>query len=338
MSELIRLLIVDDSEDDALLLVRQIKQGGSDPTFLRVDSAKAMKDALTKQPWDIIFSDYNMPHFNTSEALDIYNQSRLDLPFIIVSGAVGEETAVELMKAGAHDFIKKNNLARLIPAIERELRDAEVRRERKKVQEKLDYSFVDLAETVSRAMDSRDPYTAGHQRRVARLARLLGERMGLDKYRLLGLYIGGLLHDIGKISIPESILSKPGKLTVEEWNLLRTHPQRGYEILKDTALPWPIADIALHHHERLDQSGYPHGIGGNELSLENRILSICDVVEAMSSFRPYRPARSKDVILAEVIDGRGIKYDPGIADIMLQILENDDGTLHFLQNEENVKF
>jgi len=108
--------------------------------------------------------------------------------------------------------------------------------------------------------------------------------------------------------------------------------------LKDTALPWPIADIALHHHERLDQSGYPHGIGGNELSLENRILSICDVVEAMSSFRPYRPARSKDVILAEVIDGRGIKYDPGIADIMLQILENDDGTLHFLQNEENVKF
>ncbi len=276
-----------------------------------------------------------MPRFTAQAALEIFKKSGLDLPFMIISGAIGEEAAIEMMKAGAHDFINKSNLARLVPAIERELREAEVRRERKRVQEKLDDSFVNLAETVSRAMDSRDPYTAGHQRRVARLARLVGERMGLDEHRLLGLYIGGLLHDIGKISIPESILSKPGKLTVEEWNLLRTHPQRGYEILKDSDLPWPIADIALHHHERLDKSGYPHGIGDDELSLENRILSVCDVVEAMSSHRPYRPARSKDMILAEILDGKGTKYDPEVVDIMLEILKNDEGTLDFLNHEKS---
>ncbi len=196
--------------------------------------------------------------------------------------------------------------------------------ERKRAEEQLEHSFVDLAETVSRAMASRDPYTAGHQRRVAGLARLVGEKMGLDKNRLIGIYIAGLLHDIGKISIPESILSKPGKLTEEEWNLIRVHARQGYAILKDAGLPWPVADRALHHHERMDGSGYPDGVSGNELSLENRILGVCDVVEAMSSFRPYRPARSLTEILRELRTGRGTKYDPDMTDIMLEIIETGE--------------
>jgi putative nucleotidyltransferase with HDIG domain len=241
-----------------------------------------------------------------------------------------------MMKAGAHDFVMKSNLARLLPVIERELSDAEVRRDRKKVQEQLDQSFIDLAETVSRAMDSRDPYTAGHQRNVARLARLIGEKIGLDKNQLQGLYIGGLLHDIGKISIPDSLLSKPGKLAEEEWNLLRTHAKRGYEILKDTRLPWPVADMALHHHERLDGSGYPDSLSSSELSLESRIISICDVVEAMSSHRPYRPARSKNMIFMEIRNGRGTKYEPDIVDVMLEILE--DNKVQFFSPAEKYSF
>jgi len=202
--------------------------------------------------------------------------------------------------------------------------------EQKKAEEQLERSFIDLAETVSSAVGSRDPYTAGHQRRVAYLASLVGEKMGLDNGRLQGLYIGGLLHDIGKISTPESILSKPGNLTREEWSLIRAHAQRGYDILKDADLPWPVAEMALHHHERLDGSGYPDGLSGDELSLECRILAVCDVVEAMSSFRPYRPARSKAETLKEIRGGRGTKYDAAVVDIMLEMIE--DGKLEPKEN------
>jgi len=317
-------LIIDDSEDDALMLLHELERGGYKVTSERVDTAEAMRSALARQRWDIILCDYTMPHFSAFAALEIFKEADLDLPFILVSGAIGEETAVELMKTGVHDFIIKGNLARLVPAVQRELREAGVRRERKKVQLQLVHSFIDLAQTVSRAMASRDPYTAEHQRRVAELAHLVGEKMGLDKNRLIGLHIGGLLHDIGKISTPETILSKSGKLTDEEWMLLRSHTKRGYEILKDTDLPWPIADIAVHHHERLDGSGYPHGIKGEKLSLEVRILSVCDVVEAMNSHRPYRPARGKDEVLKEIKDGRGTKYDAAVVDIVLKIIENGE--------------
>ena len=196
--------------------------------------------------------------------------------------------------------------------------------EREESREQLERSFVDLAETISRAMGSRDPYTAGHQRRVAILACLVGERMGLDKDRVQGLYIGGLLHDIGKVAIPASILTKPGGLSEEEWNLIRAHPKQGYNILEGTNLPWPVADMAVHHHECLDGSGYPHGISGDELSLEVRILAVCDVVEAMSSYRPYRPAKGKEDVLEEIENGRGTKYDADVVGVIMQIIENNE--------------
>ena len=324
MSTPLSALIVEDSEDDALLLLRELKRGGYEVTSERVDTAEAMRSALGQRSWDIIFCDYSMPQFSAFTALELLKATALDIPFIIVSGAIGEETAVAAMKAGVHDYIMKGNLSRLVPAVERELRDVEVRRERKRVQKRLDHSFIDLAKTVSRAMASRDPYTADHEKRVADLARLVGKKMGLDENRLQGLYIGGLLHDIGKISTPESLLSKPGELSEEEWNLLRAHAKRGYQILKDTDLPWPVADMAVHHHERLDGSGYPHGIRGDKLSLEVRILGVCDVVEAMSSHRPYRAARSKDEVIGELRDGRGTKYDATVVDIVLELIESGE--------------
>jgi DNA-binding NtrC family response regulator len=184
-------LIVDDSEDDALLLVRELKRGGYEITSERVDTAEAMRSALDKQEWDIIFCDYAMPHFSAFAALELLKATGLDVPFIIVSAAIGEETAVAMMKAGAHDYVMKGRLSRLVPAVERELREARVRQERKKIQEQLKHSFIDLAQTVSRAMACRDPYTAGHEKRVADLAILVGKKLGLDENRLEGLYIGG---------------------------------------------------------------------------------------------------------------------------------------------------
>jgi len=195
---------------------------------------------------------------------------------------------------------------------------------RKQAEEALKRSFVQLAETVSRAMESQDPYTASHQRQVAELAKKVGEKLDLDQDRLLGLYIGSLLHDIGKISIPAEILTHPGKLEDAEWALIRSHPRRGYDILKQAVFPWPVAEMALHHHERLDGSGYPDGLKDDELSLEVRILAACDVVDAMSSNRPYRPGKPADDVIAELAAGKGTRYESGVADILIEIIENGE--------------
>jgi len=196
--------------------------------------------------------------------------------------------------------------------------------ERNKTAEQLKSSLINLAKIVSRVIESCDPYTAGHQQRVAELARLVGENMGLVEDIVERLYFNGLLHDIGKISIPTSILTKPGELAEEEWALIRAHTKQGYSILKDANLPWPVADVALQHHERLDGSGYPNGITGDKLSLEVSILAVCDVVEAMSSHRPYRPARTTTDILKELKDGRGTKYNVSVVDVMLPMIESGE--------------
>lgn len=190
--------------------------------------------------------------------------------------------------------------------------------DRKQAEVALRRSFVQLAETVSRAMESQDPYTAGHQRQVGALAKLVGKKMGFDEDRLLGLYIGGLLHDIGKISIPSEILTHPGKLDDAEWSLIRSHPRRGHDILLTAAFPWPVAEMAAHHHERLDGSGYPDGLKGDQLSLEVRILAVCDVVDAMVSDRPYRSGLPQGVLIEELSTGKGTKYDPEIVDLMIE--------------------
>ena len=196
--------------------------------------------------------------------------------------------------------------------------------ERNKTAEQLKSSLINLAKIVSRVIESCDPYTAGHQQRVAELARLVGDNMGLADDIVERLYFNGLLHDIGKISVPTSILTKPGKLAEEEWAIIRAHTKQGYKILKDAHLPWPVADAALHHHERLDGSGYPDGIAGDNLSLEVSILAVCDVVEAMSSHRPYRPARTTRDILKELNDNRETKYNANVVDVMLPMIENGE--------------
>jgi PAS domain S-box-containing protein len=196
--------------------------------------------------------------------------------------------------------------------------------ERDITEEQLKSSFIDLTKIVSHVIEFYDPYTAEHQQRVAELARLVGENMGLADDVVERLYFNGLLHDIGKISIPKSILTKPGELAEEEWALIRAHTKQGYSILKDANLPWPAAEVALQHHERLDGSGYPNGITGDKLNLEISILAVCDVVEAMSSHRPYRPARTTTDILQELTDGRGTKYDASVVDVLLPKIESGE--------------
>ncbi|MEQ1673763.1 MAG: HD-GYP domain-containing protein, partial [Candidatus Nitrotoga sp.] len=166
-------------------------------------------------------------------------------------------------------------------------------------------------------VEMRDPYTAGHQVRVADLAMAIAKQMGLPDEQAHAIHLAGMVHDLGKIQIPAEILSKPGKITGIEYSLIKFHPQAGYDILKGINFPWPIAQMVLQHHERLDGSGYPQGLKGDAILLEARILSVADVVEAMSSHRPYRPGLGIEVALAEITKQRGIYFDPQVVDACL---------------------
>lgn len=196
--------------------------------------------------------------------------------------------------------------------------------ERQKTNMQLKRHFLSLAKIISKALAIVDPYTASHQQRLAEMVCLMGGKMDMNPKQLEWLYFCGLLHDVGKIAVPATILSKPGQLTSEEWGLVRSHVKRSHEILQDMDLPDNVVSTILHHHERPDGSGYPYGIKEDALSTEARILGICDVVEAMSSHRPYRPARTKGEITAELKLGRGPKYDPKLVDLMLTMINNNE--------------
>lgn len=198
----------------------------------------------------------------------------------------------------------------------------ERRRGERKLQqsfEVLQRVFEDSVEALASALEVRDPYTAGHQRRVAQLAAAIAKELGLGRNQIRGLYLAALVHDIGKISVPAEVLNKPGRLEELEFGLIKNHPQVGYEILSKVKFPWPVAEIVRQHHERNDGSGYPRGLRGEEILLEARILAVADVVEAMSSHRPYRPALGLDVALEEIARHRGKLYDPQVVDACLRL-------------------
>jgi PAS domain S-box-containing protein len=573
MKKSLRVLIVEDSEDDALLTIHALKKGGYDPVYERVEDAGAMRKALETGSWDIILCDYQMPKFSGLAAIALLKETGVDLPFIIVSGAIGEEMAVECMRSGAYDYVMKNSLSRLASAIDRELKEVESRRKHRRVEETLKKSQRLLAETgrigkvggwefdidtgkqtwteevynihevdltydptvekgihfytpasmpiieravqrviehgepynveleiitakgnlrsvnaigkadlehrriygffqditerrraeddlkealekyrslaayvdsiylvdrnctflfmnekhlkrfgllleevvgkkygefhseedakrlaadvnevcqtgnpitkehrserdgkfflrtftpiigkdsdgkisqvavISKeithiklaekklqdtlnslrravnttiqvmvsAVETRDPYTAGHQIRSADLARAIATEMGLSPEKIDGLRMAGSIHDIGKLSIPAEILSKPTKLSEIEFSLIKEHAQRGYEMLKDVESPWPLAEIVYQHHERMDGSGYPRSLKGEEILIEARILTVADVVEAMASHRPYRPGLGIAAALNEIEQNSGTLYDNAVADACLRL-------------------
>jgi PAS domain S-box-containing protein len=451
MGNPLRVLIVEDSEDDALLLLRELKQGGYEPLHERVESAAAVRAALQAREWDIILCDYHLKGFNGLEALDILKKSEIDIPFIIVSGMMGEEMAVEAMKSGAHDYIMKNSRQRLVPAIDRELREAAMRHERRHTEEryrqseeqfrllvesapdaifvqiggcfayvnpaatrllgaqsaeqllgrpilerispdhreifrerwrllteerqkvppmvqkylKLDGTIVHVeasavpfsynaeigalaylrditermqvedkltesrenlrralgatVEAIALMVETRDPYTAGHQRRVSDLAGAIAQETGIESDGIESIRMAGMIHDIGKISVPAEILSKPVRLSEIEISLIRVHPQAGYDILKDIEFPWAIGQIILQHHERMDGSGYPQGLKGDQICFEARIVAVADVVEAMASHRPYRPGLGLESALKEVSANQRNLYDERVVNACLKV-------------------
>ena len=183
----------------------------------------------------------------------------------------------------------------------------------------LETAFMSTVQVVNTLSEMRDPYTAGHERKVAELAVDIGAELGLSARQQEGLHVAGFLHDIGKITVPAEILAKPGKLSWIEHRLVQEHAQAGYEVLKNVKFPWQIAEVVQQHHERIDGSGYPQGLKGEAILLKARILAVADVVEAMSSHRPYRPARGIEAALAEIERGRGTFFDTNVVDACLRL-------------------
>ena len=580
MCKRLSILIVEDSESDTELIIRQFQKANYDITYERVETDDQMMAAIEKRSWDLVIADYSLPEFNAPAALAILQKSGMDIPFVVVSGAIGEETAIEIMKAGAHDYIMKNNMSRLVPAIERELKEAESRVQRKQAEAALRSEHIMLARTegiahigswgwniatdtvnwsdelfrifqrdpregapsfaehpafyhpddmarlrqaveaavadgtpyelelrairkdgetrvcVARgvtemalggrpvrlfgslqdvtelkraeeelrkseenfrlslddsplgvrivtmegetlyanqatlkiygyarieelkrtpikerytpesyaefktrkekrergevgpseyeisivrkngevchiqvlrkeiwwngarqfqviyqditdrkrvevelqktldslkkavsaniqimvsAVEMRDPYTAGHQLRSANLACAVATEMGLPQDKIDGLRMASSIHDIGKLSIPAEILSKPTKLTDIEFSLIKEHSRSGYEMLKNVESPWPLAQIVYQHHERMNGSGYPRNLKGDEILIEARIMAMADVVEAMASHRPYRSALGIEAALEEIEKNKGILYDNDVAVACLRL-------------------
>ena len=196
----------------------------------------------------------------------------------------------------------------------------------KRTEEALQRSYDELRETfiatvnaLASTVEMKDPYTAGHQRWVTRLACAIAKEMDLSEEQIEGIRMAGLIHDIGKINIPAEILTKPGHLSEIQYNMVKIHPQVGCDILKEIKFPWPVADIVLQHHERMDGSGYPREFSGAEILLEAKILAVADVVEAMVSHRPYRAAYDIKEALAEISKNKGILYDPVVVDACLKL-------------------
>ena len=340
MADPLRVLLVEDSEDDALIILQTLKRGGFDPYSHRVEKVADLRLALEQEPWEIVISDYSMPEFDGLSALRAVLEKSLDIPFIMLSGKTGEEFAVEVMRAGAQDFILKGNLARLAPAVRRELKEAKerqahrqaelnVRRQEIRLQSAeseleqrnilLKKAWEQTVSVLSMTSESKDPYTHGHQKRVAHLSVAIASEIEVPPDRVVGLNMAAMIHDLGKITIPGEILSKPGKLSMIEKELIKTHSQAGWNILNSVDLPWNVAEIVYQHHERQDGSGYPRGLKGEEILIEAKIIGVADVVEAMASHRPYRPALGIEKALEEIQLHSGTLYDPVVVDACIQV-------------------
>ena len=346
------ILIIDDEEmiRDTLseYLLEQgfsIQQAGN--------GAEGLEKIESSGP-DLILCDLMMPVKNGLEVLEHLKKAGSELPVIIISGTDEISVVIEALKLGAWDYVTKPIydmtviLHSVTKALERAMlirensryqhhleqmvqkRTVELQNEiemRKKAEKKieeqlkqLEKAFQGTAQAIVAAVEMRDPYTAGHQRRVADIAGAIARAMGLPEDAIKGIEVSGAIHDLGKLSVPSELLSKPTRLTEVEMKLVQSHSQSGYELLKNIDFPWPVADIVHQHHERIDGSGYPRGLSGKDVRIEARIIAVADVVEAMASHRPYREALGIEKAIEEISDNKGTKYDTGVVDSCITLI------------------
>lgn len=314
-------LILEDSEDDRFLLERALRKAGIDFSATWASSRGDFIRALEAGRPDVILCDYHLPDIDGCAALQIAGRMHPGTPVVMVTGGLSDERAAQLLSSGAQDYVLKDRLARLGPAVIAAIERAGALARRGEDAMRLKEALLGTVGAITRTVEKRDPYTAGHQDRVAEIAVSIAREMGLGEERIEGLRIGAQMHDIGKICVPIEILNRPGKLSAAEFALIKAHSETGYDIVKGVDFPWPVGRMLLEHHERLDGSGYPAGLKGDEILLEARIIAVADVVESMTSHRPYRPALGLDLALAEITLKRGTHFDAQVVDACLRVVE-----------------
>ena len=328
--ERFHIMVVEDEELIRDMIQQNIEWAGYECTIAKNGIEALEILARDSKKVHIIITDIRMPGLSGIELTKKIKEN-YDSDVIVMTGFAEDFDYEKVIESGASDFFQKPiNPKELILRLKRVLKerillaernraDKELKKNIQKLQNAQEQTVAALASTT----EIRDPYTSGHQNNVTKIACSIAEHMGLSAELIKGLRIAGLLHDIGKISVPAEILSKPGKITKDERNIMKNHCRVGYDILKGIEFQWPVAKIVLQHHERMDGSGYPLGIQGEEILLEARILAVADVIEAMSSHRPYRAALGLDEALAEIRKNRGVLFDPVVVDACLELAAND---------------
>lgn len=324
-----KVLMVEDNPGDARLVQVLLAEVGGFDLAWKQDLREAALWLADNLP-DAVLLDLSLPDSQGVATIDAMRKLHPDLPVVVFTGLNDEAVGVAAVKRGCQDYLVKGQgdgqlIGRTITyAVERKA----IEMERQQSAERMKRVLLQTVKAVSLTLEMRDPYTAGHQRRVAQLASAIGERLGLPRDQLEGLHTGALIHDLGKINVPSDFLSRPGKLSDAAFGVIKSHPDVGAEIVDGIDFPWPVSDMIRQHHERLDGSGYPGGLRGDQIILEARILAVADVVEAISSHRPYRPSLGLDAALREIQDRAGSAYDPAVVEACLAVIR-DNGNAVF---------
>ena len=333
-------LIVDDNATNIDLLVNTLK--GENRLGIAKNGPNAIAYVAKHKP-DLILLDIMMPEM---DGYEVCARLKSDpetavIPVIFITAMSETVNKTRGFELGAVDYITKPFHAAEVKArVRTHLSLEEMRRQLTShnllLEHKVEQKTAEIREILNASISAmalmaeiRDPYTAGHQQRVAQLACAIAEKMGLAADTIESLRIAGILHDVGKIRIPVSILSRSGKLLDAEYEMLKIHPQVSYEILKNVPFPWPVAQIVRQHHERIDGSGYPLGLSGDEILPEAKILAVADVTEANSSFRPYRPAHGIQAALERLAQQKGISYDADVVSACLALFREENFAFNY---------
>jgi putative nucleotidyltransferase with HDIG domain len=334
-----QILVVDDEQPIRMLLQKILESNGY--TCHTAENAGQARDMMAAQSCDLVLCDINMPGESGLDFIRFVLKTYPDTAAIMVSAIGDPHLADSMLELGVYDYIIKPmdrngiliSVANAFRRRELEIANRSYRRNLEHMVDerteslrhsmsKLENAMNGIVRAIAHTVETRDPYTAGHQRRVADLAAAIAQEVGFTHDQIEAVRVAAIIHDLGKISVPAEILSKPSRLTANEFNLIKEHPQVGYDIVKDIEFPWDVSTMIHQHHEKLNGSGYPLGVSGNEILPESRVLTVADVVEAMASHRPYRPGLGVDVALEEIDKNKGQLYDPEMAQACIALFSS----------------